>query len=75
MKRYDFHPICLLFPRMTDEELQELAEDLRIKGLLHDIVLYEGKILDGATATLPVRWRAWSPGSPSGTAREVRWSG
>ena len=47
MKRYDFHPICLLFPRMTDEELQELAEDLRIKGLLHDIVLYEGKILDG----------------------------
>ena len=46
-KRYDFHPICLLFPRMTDEELQGLAEDLKIKGLLHDIVLYQGKILDG----------------------------
>jgi hypothetical protein len=46
-KRYDFHPICLLFPQMTDEELQELADDLSIKGLLHDIVLYEGKILDG----------------------------
>ena len=45
--KYDFHPICLLFPRMTDEELRELADDLRIKGLLHDIVLYEGKILDG----------------------------
>ncbi len=46
-KHYDFHPICLLFPRMTDEELRELADDLKIKGLLHDIVLYEGKILDG----------------------------
>jgi hypothetical protein len=46
-KRYDFHPICLLFPRMTDEELQDLAEDLKAKGLLHDIILYEGKILDG----------------------------
>ncbi len=46
-KHYDFHPICRLFPRMTDEELQELADDISIKGLLHDIVLYEGKILDG----------------------------
>jgi hypothetical protein len=32
---------------MSQEELQGLADDLRIKGLLHDIVLYEGKILDG----------------------------
>jgi hypothetical protein len=47
MKRPAFHPICLLFPRMTDEELQALAEDLSIKGLLHDIILYQGKILDG----------------------------
>ena len=32
---------------MTDEELQELADDISIKGQLDDIVLYEGKILDG----------------------------
>ena len=28
-KHYSFHPICLLFPRMTDEELRELADDIR----------------------------------------------
>jgi len=46
-KHYSCHPICLLFPRMTEEELRELADDIRIKGLLHPIVLYEEKILDG----------------------------
>ena len=34
-KKYAFHPICLLFPQMTAEELRELAEDIRVKGLLH----------------------------------------
>ena len=47
MRHYAYHSICLLFPQMTDEELRDLAEDIRIKGLLHDIVLYQGKILDG----------------------------
>ena len=32
---------------MTDEELQELADDISIKGQLDDITLYQGKILDG----------------------------
>jgi hypothetical protein len=26
-KRYRFHPLCLLFPRLGDQDLQELAED------------------------------------------------
>jgi len=46
-QQYAFHPICLLFPQMNDQELRELADDIRIKGLLHPIVLYEGQILDG----------------------------
>ena len=46
-RHYSLHPICQLFPPLSKEELQELAEDIRIKGLLHDIILYEGKILDG----------------------------
>ena len=46
-KHYRFHEICLLFPRMTDEELQALAADIKEKGLQHDIVLYQGKILNG----------------------------
>jgi hypothetical protein len=27
MKRYRFHPICLLFPQMSREELLALAND------------------------------------------------
>jgi hypothetical protein len=46
-KRYSFHPACLLFPQLGDAELRELADDIKAKGLLHDIVLYEGQILDG----------------------------
>jgi hypothetical protein len=72
MKKYAYHPICLLFPQMTDEELQELAEDIRIKGLLHPIVLYQGKILDGRNrylacpmAGVKPRFVEWQgPGSP-----------
>ena len=46
-KRYSFHPACLLFPQLGDVELQELADNIKAKGLLHDIVLYEGQNLDG----------------------------
>ena len=46
-KQYRFHPACLLFPKLGDEELQELAADIKVKGLQHDIVLYKGEILDG----------------------------
>ena len=47
MKRYSFHPACLLFPQLGTDELQELAEDIQARGLLHDIILYKGQILDG----------------------------
>ena len=44
---YDFHELCCIFPRCTDEELQLLVSDIRENGLLTPITLYEGKILDG----------------------------
>jgi hypothetical protein len=44
---YEFHELCLLFPRCTDEELQLLVSDIRENGLLTPVTLYEGKILDG----------------------------
>lgn len=46
-KPYRYHPICLLFPQLGGQELQELAADIKLKGLLHPILLYEGMILDG----------------------------
>ena len=44
---YDFHELCCIFPRCSDEELQLLVSDIRENGLLTPITLYEGKILDG----------------------------
>ena len=46
-QRYPYHPACLLFPRMNDQELRALADNIKARGLDHDLVLHEGKILDG----------------------------
>jgi site-specific DNA-methyltransferase (adenine-specific) len=47
MKPLSYHPACLLFPAMGEQELQELAADINERGLLNPVVLFEGKVLDG----------------------------
>jgi len=46
-KKYAFHPACKLFPRLPDDELQALADDIAANGLKNAIVTLDGKILDG----------------------------
>jgi ParB-like chromosome segregation protein Spo0J len=41
------HPIAEIFPMISNDELRELAEDIRKNGMLEPITLFEGKILDG----------------------------
>ena len=42
------HPIADLFPMMTDEELANLAADIKANGLIHAIVVdKDGVIIDG----------------------------
>jgi ParB-like chromosome segregation protein Spo0J len=41
------HPACAIWPKMTDEELVALAEDIRARGLIHPVTLYAGEMLDG----------------------------
>lgn len=42
------HPLAAIFPMMTDEELQDLAADIKEHGLLHPIVLdADGTLIDG----------------------------
>jgi hypothetical protein len=42
------HPVADLFPMMTDEELADLAADIKAKGLIHPIVVdKEGVLIDG----------------------------
>lgn len=44
----EVHPVAALFPMMTDEELDDLAADVRANGLLHPIVLdHDGVLIDG----------------------------
>lgn len=47
MSQYQDHPISEIFPMMSQTEIAELAEDIKTHGLKQDIVIYEGKILDG----------------------------
>jgi hypothetical protein len=41
------HPAALLLPAMSSTEYAELRKDLRVRGLLIPIMMYEGKVLDG----------------------------
>jgi hypothetical protein len=43
----DAHPAALLFPMMSTDELQKLADDIKENGLLEPIVLLDDLILDG----------------------------
>jgi len=47
MMHYEPHEYSLVFPEMSAEQFKRLSEDIGVNGLLHDIVLFEGKILDG----------------------------
>ena len=42
------HPIADLFPMMTDDELANLAADIKANGLIHPIVVdKDGLVIDG----------------------------
>jgi len=43
----EFHEYANMFPLMDDADLAELADDIRVRGLRHPILMAEGKIADG----------------------------
>src|SRR5258706_13869054 len=55
MQTYPIHPFCDAYPPMPEEALRELGEDIKAHGLLEDIWLYEGQILDGRNRYLAAR--------------------
>lgn len=49
---YAAHPIAELYPMLSEEELRELARDVKAHGLRHAVVLIGNRILDGRNRAL-----------------------
>lgn len=47
MKEYEFHEYANKFRLMNEAEYEGFKEDIRNHGLLNQLILFEGKILDG----------------------------
>lgn len=41
------HPAAEVFPMLPDDELDELAEDIRTNGLRHPLLVKDGQLVDG----------------------------
>lgn len=73
MKQLLFHPLADLFPLMEGEGFASLAADIKTRGLLHPIVLLDGKVLDGRNryracqkAGVPIRVESCASNDPLG---------
>ncbi len=44
---YEFHDIAKIFPLMAEDEIADLGESIKRSGQREDIVLLDGKVLDG----------------------------
>jgi hypothetical protein len=55
------HPIADVWPQMTETELNQLTDDIRVHGLLSPIVTYEGMILDGRNRAMACERAQVSP--------------
>lgn len=71
--QYEAHEYSLVFPDMEADQFAQLVHDIKARGLLHEIVLFEGKILDGRhryraclEANVTPRFRTFKGDDPSG---------
>ncbi len=53
MNGMKWHPDANIFPMLSDDELQQLANDIKANGLNRPVVMFEGMVLDGRN-----RWTA-----------------
>ena len=46
-EEYKYHELCESLPMMSDEDLKDLAEDIKLNGLRFPINRWKGLIIDG----------------------------
>jgi hypothetical protein len=71
------HPLCKIFPPLSEDEIKALGADIKANGQIAPILLYEGKILDGwqcemGAVAQAVRLASCSTLSPMRARREHR---
>ena len=81
LNRYQIHPAADLFPMMSHEALQQMADDIALSGLREPVWMYEGKVLDGRNrlvacdlAGVEPTFRQWQPRNPSDSPTRFVWS-
>lgn len=47
MQDLKFHELANVFPLLANEQMQELAQDIKANGLREQITLFNGRVLDG----------------------------
>ena len=45
--KLEVHPAADIFPMLSDDELHELADDIKANGLIHPIVIKDNVLIDG----------------------------
>lgn len=72
MTAREVHPVADLFPMLADDELRELAEDIKQRGLLQPVVLdAEGRVLDGRNRLAACELAGIEPRFTTGDVRSV----
>lgn len=61
MTDFRTYPAAEIFPMLSDSELRELADDIKLRGLLQPIVMYDGMVLDGRNRLLACRLAGVEP--------------
>src|SRR5690606_3566296 len=81
MSQYEVHPLAEVFPLLSDQELSELADNIAANGQRLEIVLLDGKILDGRNreaaclrAGIQPRYRQYDPATDGEDPLEFVWS-